>query len=107
MRQARKLSKDIPGAWVPEVSISGRGWSRWGTRRLLLLPMTITILIASERLLQVSSQSKELQELNLCLPHYLHPCVFASFSACAIHWGKDLLMQKLEGRQVPVLLLVN
>ena len=69
--------------------------------------MTTTVLIASVCLLRVSSQSKELQELNLCLPHYLHPCVFASSPACAIHWTKDLLMQKLAGRQVPVLLLVN
>ena len=69
--------------------------------------MTVTIFTASVHLLGVSSQCKEQQELNLCLPHYLHPCVFASFPACATHWVKDLLMQKLAGRQVPVLLLVN
>lgn len=54
-----------------------------------------------------ASESKELQELNLCLPHYLHSCVSASFPACITHWGKDLLMQKLVGREVLVLLLVN
>lgn len=43
----------------------------------------------------VSSWREALQEFNPWLPSYQHPCAFASFPACAVHRGKDLLMQKL------------